>query len=107
MTLLGPATPRHSRRMRRLVAVRGGAQMGLKPLSGRALPEDSELVAQLRRGDEGAFAALFSHYHGALCRLARFYTPSQAVAEEVAQDTWAGVLAGLPRFEGRSSFKTW
>jgi RNA polymerase sigma-70 factor (ECF subfamily) len=33
--------------------------------------------------------------------------PSQAVAEEAVQDTWVGVVRGIDRFEGRSSFKTW
>jgi RNA polymerase sigma-70 factor, ECF subfamily len=35
------------------------------------------------------------------------HVPSQAVAEEVVQDTWVGVLNGIDRFEGRSSLKTW
>ena len=42
-----------------------------------------------------------------LLRLARAYVPSRAVAEEVVQDTWLGVMRGIERFEGRSSFKTW
>ena len=35
------------------------------------------------------------------------YVPSRAVADEVVQDTWLGVIKGIDRFEGRSSLKTW
>jgi len=40
-------------------------------------------------------------------RAARLYVSSNAVAEEVVQETWLGVLNGIDRFEGRSSIKTW
>jgi RNA polymerase sigma-70 factor (ECF subfamily) len=68
---------------------------------------DGELVARLRDGDEGAFVLLVERYHTPLLRLATTMLPSRAVAEEVVQDTWLGVLRGLDGFEGRSSLKTW
>ena len=68
---------------------------------------DGALVARLRSGEEAAFAELVERYSGTVMRLARVYVPSTAVAEEVVQETWLGVLRGLERFEGRSSFRTW
>jgi RNA polymerase sigma-70 factor, ECF subfamily len=68
---------------------------------------EASLVARLRSGDESAFRALIEMYHAMLVRVARMYVSSQAVAEEVAQETWLAVLEGIDRFEGRSSLKTW
>jgi RNA polymerase sigma-70 factor, ECF subfamily len=68
---------------------------------------DAALVAALRRGDETAFVALVTEHHASLKRVARMYVASEAVAEEVVQETWLAVVKGLPRFEGRSSLKTW
>jgi RNA polymerase sigma-70 factor (ECF subfamily) len=74
---------------------------------GRAAPRDLALLERLRAGDEGAFATLVDEYHGTLVRLALVFVSSRAVAEEVVQETWLGVLNGLGEFEGRSSLKTW
>jgi RNA polymerase sigma-70 factor (ECF subfamily) len=70
-------------------------------------PEDARLVDGLRAGDEAAFAALMREYGGAMLRVALMYVSSRAVAEEVVQEAWLGVLKGIGRFEGRSSLKTW
>jgi RNA polymerase sigma-70 factor (ECF subfamily) len=69
--------------------------------------EDLELVEKLKRRDESAFAELVDRYGGTLLRVARMYVSSDAVAQEVVQETWLGVLKGIDRFEGRSSLKTW
>ena len=71
------------------------------------MADDLDLVARLRAGDESAFVTLVDRYHGSLLRLASTFVPNRAVAEEVVQDTWLGVVRGIERFEGRSSVKTW
>ena len=71
------------------------------------MDDDAELVARLRAGDEGAFVMLVDRFHAPLLRLASTFVPNRAVAEEVVQDTWLGVVRGIGRFEGRSSLKTW
>jgi len=68
---------------------------------------DAELLGRLRAGDEQAFVALVERYNGSMLRLASSFVPSRAVAEEVVQETWLGLLRGLVAFEGRSSLKTW
>ena len=68
---------------------------------------DESLLVRLRAGDESAFLALVTRYQASMVRVARSFVPNEAVAEEVAQDTWIGVVRGVDRFEGRSSFKTW
>jgi RNA polymerase sigma-70 factor (ECF subfamily) len=65
------------------------------------------VIEALRRGDEGAFARLVDQHHASLRRVARLYISSRAVADEVVQDTWLGVIEGIWAFEGRSSVKTW
>jgi RNA polymerase sigma-70 factor, ECF subfamily len=70
-------------------------------------PRDAELVAALRAGDETAFMMLVERYQPQMLRIALMYVPSRAVAEEVVQEAWIGVLRGLDGFEGRSSLRTW
>jgi RNA polymerase sigma-70 factor (ECF subfamily) len=70
-------------------------------------PDDLRLVRALRDGDERAFAQIVDAYSPPMLRLATVYVGSRAVAEEVVQEAWLGVIKGIERFEGRSSLKTW
>ena len=72
-----------------------------------AADDEAQLIDALRRHDEAAFVRLVERYQGPLLRLALVYAGSRAVAEDVVQDTWLGVLQGIHKFESRSSFKTW
>ena len=69
--------------------------------------DDARLVEALRDRDERAFEQLTREYNPSLLRVAQIYVTSRAVAEEVVQETWLGVLKGIERFEARSSLKTW
>ena len=68
--------------------------------------DDLSLAARLRAG-EAAFMSLVEQLQPAMLRVARMYVSTTAVAEEVVQDAWLGVLRGLDSFEGRSSLRTW
>jgi RNA polymerase sigma-70 factor (ECF subfamily) len=68
---------------------------------------EDQLIARLKRGDEGAFNELVNQHHSTLIRMAMAYVADREVAEEVVQDTWMAVIESLNRFEGRSSLRTW
>lgn len=68
---------------------------------------DTNLLNRLLTGDEGAFDELVDTLGPAMLRLANLYVASEAVAEDVVQETWLRVLRSLRSFEGRSSLRTW
>ncbi|MFB9962312.1 RNA polymerase sigma factor [Sinosporangium siamense] len=71
------------------------------------LPPDDVVVAGLRSGDEELFARLLDEWSPGMLRVAGSYLSTRASAEEVVQETWLAVIAGIDGFEGRSSVKTW
>src|SRR3954447_18542174 len=75
--------------------------------SAQASAEDARVFAALRAGDEKAFLALVQSLNAPMLRVASVYVSSRAVAEEVVQEAWLGVLKGLSAFEGRSSLRRW
>jgi RNA polymerase sigma-70 factor, ECF subfamily len=48
---------------------------------------------------------LVRRYQSLLKRVARSFIRSDAVADEVIQETWLGVFQGIEGFEGRASLK--
>ena len=48
-----------------------------------------------------------TRHYATMLAVAQTYVKGRAVAEEVVQEAWLGVIEGLDRFEGRSSLKTW
>lgn len=76
----------------------------------RAVPipkRDAELVAAIRRGDQGVIERLVEEWASPMLHLARGYVRSDAVAEEAVQETWLAVMKGIEGFEGRSTLKSW
>ncbi len=78
-----------------------------RPLSQDSVTPQDSIIQKLRDGDEATFASLIDQYYPTMVRVALQYVPTQAIAEEVTQETWLGFLESLHRFEGRCSIKTW
>ena len=72
-----------------------------------ATESDEQIVAALRAGNERTFREMFARSYPMMKRVARGYVASDAVAEEIVQDTWMAIVTGIERFEGRSALGTW
>ena len=71
-----------------------------------SLPNDDELIPKLLAKDEVAYNQVVNAYHGLMVHFAKAIV-GEAIADEVAQETWVAVLRALPKFQRRSSLKTW
>lgn len=69
--------------------------------------DDDRLVRALASRNEAAFVLLIERYQRQLTHLALHYVPNLAIAEDVVQETWIGVLQGIHRFRGETSLQTW
>jgi RNA polymerase sigma-70 factor (ECF subfamily) len=71
-------------------------------------PTDRALATAITgAGDEAAFRQLFRRHSPALFRIAARLTDGGDAAEEIVHDTWLRAVDRLPRFEWRSSLRTW
>jgi RNA polymerase sigma-70 factor (ECF subfamily) len=69
--------------------------------------DEQGLLAAAKGGDEGAFGSLVDPYRRELRAHAYRMLGSAADAEEALQEALIGAWRGLPRFEGRSSLRSW
>jgi RNA polymerase sigma-70 factor (ECF subfamily) len=65
------------------------------------------LVQRARDGDVRAFERLYRDHIGAVYGLCLRLTRDRASAEDCAQEAFFNAWRALPRFETRSSFRTW
>ena len=75
---------------------------GWRPCSGSGPRADERRISSppCGPGTSGPSGALVAEHESLLLRLARVHTPSDAVAEEVVQETWLAVLNGLDGVRG-------
>jgi RNA polymerase sigma-70 factor (ECF subfamily) len=69
--------------------------------------DESELVANARKGDTASFSTLLRRYEGKIFRLAMNITQNREDAEDVLQEAFLKAYEHLDQFQGNSRFYTW
>ena len=86
-----------------------------EPASGKRIPDktlylpfenEDSFIDALTSQDEAAFRVLMKKHYNPLRSLAATIA-GDAIADEVVQQAWISVMRALPRFQRRSSLKTW
>lgn len=72
-----------------------------------AAPSDEQLLVRSAAGDRSALEELFRRYRQIAYRVAYRLLGNEADALDAVQNGFVKALVHLPRFQGRSSFKTW
>jgi len=67
---------------------------------------EQQILEKLLAGDEIVFQQIFKQYHSAMQAVA-YAIAGPVIADEVVQEAWFSALRALPKFEGRSSLKSW
>ncbi len=68
---------------------------------------DEQLVTRAQSGDTGAVNELLARHYDRLYAVCRRVAGNDADAADGCQEALMAIVRGLPRFDGRSSFKTW
>jgi RNA polymerase sigma-70 factor (ECF subfamily) len=68
---------------------------------------DREVLDGCRRGDHDAFAALFEANKDRVYSIALRYSGNEAVAMDIAQETFLKLLSRIQDFRAEANFETW
>jgi RNA polymerase sigma-70 factor (ECF subfamily) len=68
---------------------------------------DHDVIEACRRGESDAFRALFERYKDKVYTIALRYSGDATVAQDIAQETFLKLFAGIGGFRGNSSFDSW
>src|SRR6266581_2317408 len=69
--------------------------------------QQEAFLRRLRRHDQSAFHELVDRFSGELHRVAYSVVGNAADAEDVVQETFTAAFAGIGRFRGEASLRTW
>jgi len=68
---------------------------------------DEQLMLAYRRGEAGAFEALYARHKGPLYRFVLRSVKERALAEELYQEIWMRVIESRGRYAVQAKFTTW
>lgn len=71
------------------------------------MPDEDELLARARSGDEGALTELVRHHEGVVFRFLLARTRDEDAAADLSQETFLKAFRSLDSFRGDSTFRTW
>jgi RNA polymerase sigma factor (sigma-70 family) len=70
-------------------------------------PSDTDIIQQVLKGDQQAYAILVERYQSYVFTIVLRYVKSREDAEEVAQDIFIKAYRSLADFKGTAKFSTW
>lgn len=69
--------------------------------------DEAELLARLRRREEGAYEELLRRYGGRLLAVARRFLRSEQDRDDAVQEAFLAAFKSIDRFEGNAALGTW